>query len=1320
VIMKQIIRLSIPLLILGLSFASLDAHAQSITPSTDGTGTIVTPNGNQFDITGGTRSPDGANLFHSFSQFGLNQNQIANFLSNPTLQNILGRVNGGDVSVINGLIQVTGGNSNLFLINPAGIIFGDSARLNVPASFTATTASGIGFGTNWLNASGPNDYAALLGAPNAFAFTSQPGAIVNTGNLTVGQGNLSLFAGTIASPGQLSAPQGQILLATVPGQSLMRLSQVGSPLSLDIQPVDNTGQNPSFPIVTLPQMLTGGAGGNATGLTVINGQVELTGSGFRIENGDILAKTVIAQTATLSASQNLTLIESQLQTTGDLNLLAKDTVRVRDSVATPFLARSGGNLTVRGDRAIDILALNHLSQTPFVSGGNLSLISDGMVSGDAHFASRGRFSILNLSGGGGNFVSLYDPIVSANGDVTFGNYTGAALKVEAKGSITAGDITITNPDFNLVSVCLTPGACSTDAQILANLPALILRAGVTTLEETTFSYPGIVFGTVPTTFEGTNFTPSPASPIASITTGNIRTSNPSDPFGPPESTVIMTAPGDITTGAIDTSVVGGSDSRAGSVSLTAGRDILTGAINTSTNIAAFVDGSVAGFVTLQAGQNLTFESISTSALSQSGAGTGGRVRLLADSGRVRGTGFVAVSPTDTIFTRSTNATGSVEIRHDGGIINNSFIVGDATTNGTAGGITTNNVAIAPTTIFGTVGTVDQGNLADDGVRFVYNNVAPGIAVNSNLPDTPENQPVTLSVSDLAPIAIDANNDFTTITVATIAPGAILKVDGIELQPGANFPLFRQSATIEYTPPPDATGEITAFTLAASDGLSVSVPVPVSLTITSTPPPPTNPEQPIEPVPSPLPPESPQEPILSPEPTPEPSTPEPEAAKPTYPDEVDAEAEPAEESEAEIASVDSTPETTIESDPFVGEIEGSLTDAFEAYLGESDVQAETLPEVRDTLSKVEQATGVKPALVYALFVPTSLAPPSTKASSESEGQQKLGASPQQSDDELELFVVTSQGPPIRRRVPGATRADVLKLAQRFQREVSDGRKSQTTSYLEPAQALYQKLMAPIEADLQVRKITNLVFITNGGLRSLPLAALHDGKGFLVERYSIGMMPSLSLTDTRLGDIQKSQILAMGASQFAQQTPLPAVPQEINAISNIWKGKTFLNDGFTLSNLKAQRQQQPFGIIHLATHAEFRSGPLGNSYIQLSDTQLRLDQIRQLGWSNPPVELLVLSACQTALGDQEAELGFAGLAVKAGVKSAMASLWAVSDQGTLLLMTDFYQQLKKTPIKAEALRQAQLNLLKGRLTSEKGTVSLSHPYYWASFTMIGSPW
>jgi filamentous hemagglutinin family protein len=201
-------------------------------------------------------------------------------LADPAIQNILGRVVGGNPSVINGLIQVTGGNSNLFLMNPAGIIFGSNASLNVPAAFTATTANGIGFGATttglplgWFNATGWNDYKALVGNPSGFAFTmSQPEAIANFGNLSVGAGqNLTLIGGTVASTGQLSAPGGQITVATLPGGSLVRLSQPGNPLSLDIQPISSGTTQPAnwtLPISSLPQLLTGGGGGNATGVTL--------------------------------------------------------------------------------------------------------------------------------------------------------------------------------------------------------------------------------------------------------------------------------------------------------------------------------------------------------------------------------------------------------------------------------------------------------------------------------------------------------------------------------------------------------------------------------------------------------------------------------------------------------------------------------------------------------------------------------------------------------------------------------------------------------------------------------------------------------------------------------------------------------------------------------------------------------------------------------------------------------------------------------------------------------------------------------------------
>jgi CHAT domain-containing protein len=179
---------------------------------------------------------------------------------------------------------------------------------------------------------------------------------------------------------------------------------------------------------------------------------------------------------------------------------------------------------------------------------------------------------------------------------------------------------------------------------------------------------------------------------------------------------------------------------------------------------------------------------------------------------------------------------------------------------------------------------------------------------------------------------------------------------------------------------------------------------------------------------------------------------------------------------------------------------------------------------------------------------------------------------------------------------------------------------------------------------------------------------------------------------------------------------------------------LNQQFTLKNLKTQRSKVPYGIVHLATHAEFASGDVAQSYIQFWDQRLRLDQIQELGLRNPPVQLLVLSACRTALGDTNAELGFAGLAVKAGSKAAIASLWSVSDASTILLMKAFYRQLKTATIKADALRAAQIDMIRNpdriraqlndrSLPAEVAALAqgnLTHPYHWAAFTLIGNPW
>ncbi|MEP0881336.1 CHAT domain-containing protein [Trichocoleus sp. ST-U3] len=419
-----------------------------------------------------------------------------------------------------------------------------------------------------------------------------------------------------------------------------------------------------------------------------------------------------------------------------------------------------------------------------------------------------------------------------------------------------------------------------------------------------------------------------------------------------------------------------------------------------------------------------------------------------------------------------------------------------------------------------------------------------------------------------------------------------------------------------------------------------------------------------------------------------------------------------------------------------DLDSTITSKFDQHLGQTG-NITNPKAAANLLSQIEKQTSIKSAFVYAVFAPDQVS-----------SSQKTQIN--KDDERLELILVTGEGKTKRVRVAGskrgalgasASRSQILKVAGKLRNAITNKNKL-NDDYRAPSEQLYQWLIAPIKDELEAQGIQNLVFIMDAGLRSLPIAALHDGQQFLIEKYSIGLMPSLSLTDTRYANIKNAKVLAMGADRFTNKTqnPLPAVPVELSMItSKLWQGKSFLNEAFTLKNLKAQRTSTPYEIIHLATHAEFKSGALGNSYIQLWDTQLRLDQVRHLGWNKPAVELLVLSACRSALGNEEAELGFAGFAVQAGVKSALASLWYVSDEGTLGLMTDFYKELKKAPIKAEALRQAQLAMLKGKVRLEGGQLhtsdgnmplpssiasigdkDLKHPYFWSAFTMIGSPW
>jgi filamentous hemagglutinin family protein len=301
-------------------------------------GTAIDQVGDRFDIHGGTQAGD--NLFHSFETFGLDADQIANFITEYGIENILGRVTGGDPSIINGLIQMSGGDANLYLINPAGILFGSNASLDLPASFMATTADGIGFGSGWFRATGENDFASLVGPPQQFAFIrSDGGAVVNLGDLEVNDGqSLSLVGGTVINMGTLAAPQGQVTIAAVPGENLVRISQEGMLLSLEIPEPQADELRSSIDPLSLPALLTGADVDPDMGIAVNPDGTLQVGTA-----------TVEPTSGTAIASGIVTVADTTFPTaTGGTIAVVGDRVALLDATLDSSGTRGGGTVWVGG------------------------------------------------------------------------------------------------------------------------------------------------------------------------------------------------------------------------------------------------------------------------------------------------------------------------------------------------------------------------------------------------------------------------------------------------------------------------------------------------------------------------------------------------------------------------------------------------------------------------------------------------------------------------------------------------------------------------------------------------------------------------------------------------------------------------------------------------------------------------------------------------------------------------------------------------------------------------------------------------------------
>ncbi len=1662
------------------------AQAQPVAaPNT--TGTTITVKGDRYDIGGGQLSADQANLFHNFSQFGLSKSQIANFLSNPKIQNILAGVSGGNPSIINGLIQVTGGQSNLYLMNPAGIVFGANASLNVPAAFIATTANGIGFGNGWFSASGPSNYSQLVGNPIGFAFTvQQPGSIINAGDLSVGSAQrLALIGGTVVNTGELSAPEGQVILAAVPGESFVRLSQTGQLLSLEFQPLSTLTSQPnawSIPVLSLPKLLTGPGAGEATGIAVNpDGTVQLTGSQVEIPfgtakpNAPTTGLAIAAGQINVSGSQvggNVQVLGDQVQAIGaNINAsgvtgggtvligggyqgqgslpTAQNTTISADSIiqADALIQGNGGQVVVWSDGTTRFAG--QISAKGGLVGGNGGLIEtsgkqtlqvqDATVNASAPAGLAGTWLLdptdITIAATGGTIgqptvaVSAINTALNQGTSVVITtnigsntdpgnitqlteapiNYTGTGagvrLVMEAANDITLNSgITASNGPLNVtLNAQSTAGGDPVGTTGAVNLNAAINTNGgnFTATGQTITAASGADIQTnggninlnstdqINTVSSVLNTGASTGSAGAidliaagNITTGDLIATTASNNNG--GNITLNSGSGSINSTAGDITAVSGGG-QGGQINLSAAGDILTANLNTdgvtaggaiSIDSSGGVIDTTAGNVTSEASGNggtggaisLTTSggNISTGNLSSAAStGAGGSINLttigsgsinttvgsLTASGQTAGGNitFSAVGPITTAALTSTASSGSggvislenaaattaSAIDLSGGLIeggqilvngSGNIITDSLTANGTTGegitlvsntgSITTStgslttsgadvqifagqNIAVDAITTEGGDIVLDttQGNITGSGALDTSSSTSGGLigleasqgsidvsslrseansstgtqgaiaiqadqditvdsitsrsdGAGSTVNITSQNGAITLGSTDLgsnfgqgADVSLTAANDIQVsgtlfadagslnggtiqitsqtgnITTDNLVAAATTSfgLSGTEQGNGGSISLqaatgittgslfaFAESgnggtvttntggntqvslidaqggtsgaggtinmttgqffqATSDFTDQngltaslssAGATGDgsvtirhgggiVTPFTVgdaslngttaAISTGAGNSI-LPtrsflgsyiqgniqiLSGGVNPTPPSPPTPPPPAPPSP-PAPPLSPPSslPLLSPTEQAQvatnlqgqqiPFTTITNLAIPAF---VTAVLYPG----AEIAL------TQIDTALAEGNIDqailliGQVWDQqFEDFFGQSlGTSPLSIAGMQDVLKKITLQTGKKPAILYVLSRP----------------------------EQLELLLVTPEGKPIHKTVTAANRATLLAMAKTFTDEIRDPRKINSTTYLKSAQQLHAWLIQSLAADLEAQNINTIAFAMDAGLRSLPVAALHDGQQFLVEQYSLGLMPSINLTDTRYRNIRRDRILAMGSSEFSDQAPLPSVPVEVATISqDLGGGQFLLNQDFTVANLEAQRQRQKFGVIHLATHGSFDPGTPSDSYIQFFNGKLQLNQIRELNLNQPPTELLTLSACRSAIGNEQAELGFAGLAVQAGVKTAVASLWFVSDEGTLGLMTEFYNQLATAPIKAEALRQAQIAMLRGQIKVSKGQLQLpqgegialppmiaqqgdrvlSHPYYWAAFTMIGSPW
>ena len=323
-----------------------------------------------------------------------------------------------------------------------------------------------------------------------------------------------------------------------------------------------------------------------------------------------------------------------------------------------------------------------------------------------------------------------------------------------------------------------------------------------------------------------------------------------------------------------------------------------------------------------------------------------------------------------------------------------------------------------------------------------------------------------------------------------------------------------------------------------------------------------------------------------------------------------------------------------------------------------------------------------------------------------------------DNRLEIIVKLAQQEKLRHYTTTIAQEQVDSTVASLRKYLSD--LTRTSQVKQQSQQIYDWLIRPVEAELANSGIKTLVFVLDGSLRNIPMAVLYDQQQqkYLIEKYAIALTPGLQLVDPKPLQQVQLNVLTAGVSEKRlvegrEFAPLPNVTRELQRIqSEVSNSEVLFNQTFTLTNLQNELKSAPFSVVHLATHGKFSSNPeetfilTWNNLLKVKNFDNLLRQSDSSG--SGTIELLVLSACKTAEGDKRAALGLAGVAVRAGARSTLATLWSVDDESTTELMSQFYRELKSGVTKAEALRHAQLAVF----------AKEERPYFWAPFVLVGN--